>query len=354
MLPSEITDSRSITPDADSSSVPKISVIIPIYGNVGDLDRLIAALMRQSLKPHEIIIVDSSPQHLVHPPEGPNVKYIKNPVDLALSGDYNCGAKQASGDYLLLMQQDCLPASDSDLERNYALLTSGRSAVTSSVTLPLEYWEGYNFWGQALMARWVGTFKQGISGKFDLIRTDVFRRIGGYDPVTFSTAGEDMDLCLRLMQHGEVFVAPTQIIHFHNQSKRTRCVDIFKKHYQLAESFGALFRKWGFRLRYIPYAAHGAHHLAKFLYLLLPLILVFPLRIMAILLVVTNFTNIEVWRTRSLKKFIFLVLNPVLFFVGALATLNGFITGKQRYSVNKSGNKPRTKPAVQKDFINNC
>jgi len=319
----------------NSISGPKISAIIPIYGNVGDLSRLIATLMRQSLKPCEIIVVDSNPHDLANPPLGDTVKYIKNPVDLALSGDYNCGAKQAIGDYLLLMQQDCLPGSDTDLEQNYSLLTPGRSAVTSSVTLPLEYWDRYNFWGQALMARWVGTFKQGISGKFDLIRADVFRKINGYDPSTFSTAGEDMDLCLRLGQHGEVFVAPTQVIHLHNQSKRTTCSDIFKKHYQLAESFGALFRKWGFRLRTIPYASHGTHHLAKYLYLLLPFVVVFPLITLVSLLVATNFTNSEVWRIKSFKKFIFLILNPALFLVGAIGTLKGFMTGKQRYSINK-------------------
>lgn len=316
-------------------SISKISVIIPIYGNTGDLGRLIAVVMRQSLKPYEIIIVDSSPQQLANPPQGNNIKYIKNPVDLALSGDYNCGAQHATGDYLLLMQQDCLPGSDTDLEQIFSLLTPGRSAVTSSVTLPLEYWEKYNFWGQVLMARWVGTFKQGISGKFDLIRADVFRKINGYDPSTFSTAGEDMDLCLRLGQYGEVFVAPTQIIHLHNQSKRTRCVDIFKKHYQLAESFGALFRKWGFRLRAIPYASHGAHHLAKYLYLTLPFVVVFPLVTLAFLSVATNFTNIEVWRIKSWKKIVFVILNPALFFVGALGTLKGFIAGKQKYSINK-------------------
>ena len=61
---------------------PKISVVIPIYGNVGDLDKLIAALNGQTLKPHEIIVVDSSPKHLDNPPKGENVKYIKNPVDI--------------------------------------------------------------------------------------------------------------------------------------------------------------------------------------------------------------------------------------------------------------------------------
>jgi GT2 family glycosyltransferase len=335
MLKPEITDTRTNNRNDTPASVPKISVIIPVFGNVGDLDRLITALMRQSLRPYEIIIVDSSPRHLAQPPIGAAIKYINNPLDLGLSGDYNCGAQRATGDYLLLMQQDCLPGSDTDLEQNFLLLTLGRSAVTSSVTLPLEYWERYNFWGQALMARWVGTFKQGISGKFDLIRSDVFRKINGYDPSTFSTAGEDMDLCLRLGQYGEVFVAPTQVIHLHNQSKRTRCADIFKKHYQLAESFGALFRKWGFRLRTIPYASHGAHHLAKYLYLVLPFVLVFPLSTLVFLLVATNFTNIEVWRIKSLQKLIFLILNPALFLVGALGTLKGFITGKQRYSINK-------------------
>ena len=174
----------------------KVSVIIPIYGRLGNIFELIRRLNRQTVKPHEIILVDSSPMEFKEIP--PGVRYLKNPVDLGLSGDYNHGATHATGDYLLLMQQDCVPGSDTDLEENLRLLTPGRVAVTSSVTLPRENRQLYNFWGQALMARWVGTFKQGISGKFDLIRAEVFRKIGGYDTENFSFAGEDMDLCLRL------------------------------------------------------------------------------------------------------------------------------------------------------------
>jgi len=233
------------------------------------------------------------------------------------------------------MQQDCVPGGDTDLEENLRLLTPGRVAVTSSVTLPEENWESYNFWGQALMARWVGTFKQGISGKFDLIRAEVFRKIGGYDTEKFSFAGEDMDLCLRLGLEGEVFVGPTQVIHQHNQSGKTACRDLFKKHYQLAESFGALFRKWGFRLRRVAYASHFSHHLAKYLYPLLPFCLVFPKCVVPFLIVAANFTNTEVWRIRSPKKLVFLFLNPALFLIGAAGTFKGIVTGKQRYSVNK-------------------
>ncbi|HSH92816.1 MAG TPA: glycosyltransferase, partial [Roseimicrobium sp.] len=255
----------------DHGTTQTVSVIIPIYGRMGDVDRLIAALRRQTRIPHEIILVDSSPEGLQTAPEG--VLYVRNPVDRGLSGDYNAGAAKATGDFLLLMQQDCLPATERDLETNLGLMTPGRVAVTSSVTLPEDNWDQYTFWGKALMARWVGTFQQGISGKFDLIRTATFRKIGGYDNDTFSNAGEDMDLCIRLMQQGEVHVAPTQVLHLHNQSRKTGCIDLFKKQYQLAESFGALFRRWNFGLKRIPYASHGSHHLAKFLYLLLPLLL---------------------------------------------------------------------------------
>jgi len=308
---------------------PRISAIIPIYGQLGDLPRLLDKLNQQTMKPHEIIVVDSSPAEMRGIPAG--VRYLKNPVDLALSGDYNHGAQHATGDLLLLIQQDCLPGLDTDLENNLKLLTQDRVAVTSSVTLPRENWDRYNFWGQALMARWIGTFKQGISGKFDLIRTDVFRKMGGYDTRRFSFAGEDMDLYLRLSEHGEVFVAPTQVIHLHNQSQKTGCMDLFKKHYQLAESFGALLRKWGFKLAQIPYATSYSHHLAKYLYFLLPFCVFFPKYLVPFLFVATNFTNREVWRIRSSKRFVFLLLNPALFLVGLAGTLRGILSGRCKF-----------------------
>jgi GT2 family glycosyltransferase len=312
---------------------PKVSVIIPCYGMLGDIRRLIAALRQQTVAPHEIILVDSSSERCADVPEG--VIYLKNPVDLALSGDYNLGAKQATGDFILLMQQDCLPSTPQDLEDNLHHMDDQRVAVTSSVCLPEENWKQYNFWGKALMVRWVGTYHQGISGKFDLIRAEVFRRIGGYDTANFSFAGEDMDLFMRLSEQGEVWVAPTKVLHLHSQSKKTSWVDLFKKHYQLAESFGALLRKWGFKLRRIPYAAHFSHHLGKFLYLLFPVVVIYPRWLLVYLLVLSNLTNPTVWRIRSPRTLWFLVLNPALFVAGGIATLKGFITGKQRYSVNK-------------------
>ncbi len=320
-----------------ANPAPKISAVIPIYGNVGDLDRLIGALNRQTLKPWEIIVVDSSPKPLEHPPAGDNVKYVKNPNDVALSWDYNLGLKENTGDYQLDLQQDCLPEDPGALERLYHHVQQpGRVAAVALVTLPRRIFDKYNFWGKVLMARWIGRVQQGISGKFDLIRKDVFQNIGGYDTRNFSFAGEDMDLFMRLSQHGEVFVAPdVEIIHYHHQSLQTGCIHLFKKHYQVAESFGALSRRWGLRLGRIPYSGHWTHHLAKYLYPAVLLIPFWPIPVSAALFVLTQFTNVESWKVKSPKTALLLLVNPLLFLAGLWGTIVGFVTGKQRYSQNK-------------------
>src|SRR5581483_4190440 len=154
------------------------------------------------------------------------------------------------------------------LERLYNHLNQpGRVAAVAMVTLPQRIYDQYNFWGKVLMGRWVGSFRQGISGKFDLIRKDVFLKINGYDTKNFSFAGEDMDLFMRLSEQGEVFVAPdVEIIHYHQQSLKMGWIQVVKKHYQLAQSFGALLRHWGLRIKKVPYSGHWSHHLSKYLY----------------------------------------------------------------------------------------
>lgn len=318
------------------SAHPKVSVIIPIYGKAGDLPRLVEALQAQTLRPHEIILVDSSPKPIDSPP--PGARLVKNPVDVALSWDYNLGAKEATGDYLLNMQQDCVPEDTAALERMMRQLheVPGRVSVVALVTLPMENFRQYNFWGQVLMARWVGRIRQGISGKFDLHRADVYRSIGCYDTDRFHFAGEDMDLFLRLSARGEVLVSDVAVMHYHAQNRPVSCRDVVRKHFQLAESFGALFRKWGLALRRIPYAGHWTHHLAKFLYPVVLLVPLFPVPALLVLLVGANLANLETLRIRHWKAFALLPwINVLLVLAGLAGTLRGLLTGRQRYSVNK-------------------
>ena len=328
---------ETINPSAIAAMIkdplPKISVVIPVFGKSGDLERLVQKLNAQTLKPHEVIVVDSNPVPLKDLP--PGVRHIVNPEDIAFGWDYNLGAKHATGDYLLNTSQDCLPQNERALEELFRALTPGRVTVTATVNLPRETWEQYNLWGKIMMARWIGDICQGISDKFDLHRIEIFRKVGGYDIETFRFCGQDQDLYMRLSQHGEVYIAPIRILHLHEQPRGTSCLALIKKQFLLAESFGALFRKWGLQLRRAPYSGNWTHHLAKYLYPLLLALPFAPKTVGTILFILTNLTHIEAWRVRSPKILVMLLLNPILFLVGAAGTIRGFINGKQRYSVFK-------------------
>ncbi len=300
---------------------PKISVVIPIFGNEGDLPRLVRALQSQTLPPTEILLVDGSPKPLENLPTG--TRLIRSKLGSFLGDDYKLGVKNATGDYLLLMQQDCLPENSTALERMFRQLTPERVSVVALVTLPKDCFRGYNFWGQVLMARWLGCVKQGVSNKFDLHRRDVLARIGWMETWPTQLAGEDMDLFMRLSSQGEVFVSEVEVIHYHHQRATMGAGDVLQRHFRLAESFGALFRKWGFALRRAPYAGHWSHHLTKYLYLLVPLLPFAPMSVGVVLFVGSNLGNFEAWRVRAWKTPLLLLFNPCLFVAGLLGTVMG-------------------------------
>ena len=91
--------------------------------------------------------MDSSPKPLENPPDG--VRYLKNPENIGLAADINLGSQSATGDFILIVQQDCLPENDRAIEQLFRDMTPERVAVASTVTLPSEIWEQYNFWGRS-------------------------------------------------------------------------------------------------------------------------------------------------------------------------------------------------------------
>jgi hypothetical protein len=206
------------------------------------------------------------------------------------------------------------------------------------VKLPAEFFHGYNFWARVLLARWVGTVRQGVSGKFDLHRREIFwERLGGYHRTRFHRGGEDMDLFLRLSEQGEVFLSDATIAHFHPMSPRTSWLDVLRKSTRLAGTFGELFRVWGAGLRKNPYAGHWYHHLAKYLYVLVPFLILSPLvswkltaLLGAVIFVGSNLCELAPWKIKSWQRGWLLLFNPVSFLACFVATGLGFLRQPQK------------------------
>lgn len=323
----------------------RISVVIPICGGADRLSPLVDALNGQTLVPHEIIVVDNAAKAADVLPAG--VKYLHNQGNRTLSGNYNLGVARATGELVLLTQQDCWPADNRTLARllaefngnNFEAVThrpenlDGKRhpvvAATALVTLPEEVFQAYGFWGKVLMAKWVGTTQQGISGKFDLVRRDIFDSIGGYDIEHFRFAGEDIDLCVRLTEKGRVIVTDAEVIHHHHQGNETSAYYVWGKHYMNAEGFGVGLRRHGLKIARVPYARRWAHHLNKFFYPVLLAVPFYPLACLALLVVVTNVAQFQSFRAGTRRLPLLLLFNPILFLTGFAGTLIGLLRGRQ-------------------------
>jgi GT2 family glycosyltransferase len=309
----------------------KISVIIPICGGVDKLGPLFDSLNKQTCPPYEILVVDNGPA-LTKPPELPTgIRYFHNTGNRTLSGNYNLGATHATGDFLLLTQQDCWPATENTLQQLIDAMKPDVVATTSLVKLPKEVFDSYGFWGKVLMAKWVGTTKQGISGKFDLVRKTVFDKIGGYDNDHFRFAGEDVDLCVRLMNEGRLVVTEAEVIHHHHQGNETSAYYVWGKHYMNAEGFGVGLRRHGKKITKVPYATRWSHHLNKFLYPVLLVIPFFPIVTLTLLFVLTNVSQYQSFVAGTPRVVLLLLFNPIIFLTSLCATLIGFARGRQSF-----------------------
>lgn len=83
------------------------------------------------------------------------------------------------------------------------------------------------------------------SGCFFVMRTWVFREIGGFDEDYFMYV-EDADITRKAMQKGRVMFVPSTYVHhaWHRNTTRSS-----KHFFMQLKSMGRYFRKWGFRLK---------------------------------------------------------------------------------------------------------
>lgn len=96
----------------------KVSVIIPTYERLDDLTNLFESLLKQTIQPFEVIIVDDTPsQHIENLCKkfsskfesiGINLWYIKNQRYRSAAVARNIGAKKAREEYLLFLDSDVI------------------------------------------------------------------------------------------------------------------------------------------------------------------------------------------------------------------------------------------------------
>jgi rSAM/selenodomain-associated transferase 2 len=185
----------------DITSVPRVSVVIPVYRDGAALARLLGS---QSLAGTEVIVSTARGDADVQMPVMPStssVMWVEG--ERGRARQMNTGAAAATGDWLLFLHAD----TDLPLRWRDAIAAADRSAnvVNGCFRFALD--------ATGIAARAIECGVRARVALFGLpygdqalfVRRDVFREIGGYRDLPIM---EDVDLVRRLRRRGRMFSSP--------------------------------------------------------------------------------------------------------------------------------------------------
>ncbi|HWD18472.1 MAG TPA: glycosyltransferase, partial [Verrucomicrobiae bacterium] len=219
------------------SILPKVSVIIPVFNKIELTEKCLQALRHHtSADLCEVIVwdnasTDGTAAFFQQTPEGAaGVRYFRSETNLGFVGGNNAAAQHARGQFLVLLNNDTEPQ-PGWLE---ALLQTVESdSAIGAVGAKLIYPDGKLQEAGGIIFRDASGWNYGrtqdprdprfnfprevdyCSAACLLVRTELFRKLGGFDTRYAPAYYEDTDLCFGLRQAGfkVVYQPRCEIIH---------------------------------------------------------------------------------------------------------------------------------------------
>lgn len=207
-----------------------LSVIIPTLNADDRIERLIASLREQSLKPIEINVIDSSSDDdtvAIAQAAGCRVQVIERHL-FNHGRARNMAAEEASGNVLVFLSQDALPKDETFLYEISRPIREGKAVAVTARQLaypganPLEvYARTANYPAKSHIRNLKDLESMGVMAYFfsnaaSAIRKDIIEAIGGFREDV--VVNEDMMLCARLLQEGYAvaYQAEAEVYHSHD------------------------------------------------------------------------------------------------------------------------------------------
>ena len=216
-------------------TVPSLSVVIPTLNAAEEIDVLLGLIERQSIKPREILVIDSSSndETCSEVAKHSDVKFLA--IDRK---DFNHGLtrdmalRQTTGDFICFLTQDAVPASDGYLERLVApMLADERVALVSGRQLPKadarrfeQLVRGFNYPNEPSVRGKADLPEYGIKTFFasdvcSCYSREAYLACGGFDAVN---TNEDMLMAARFVaaDYKVAYEPSAEVYHSHNLTPR--------------------------------------------------------------------------------------------------------------------------------------
>jgi glycosyltransferase involved in cell wall biosynthesis len=200
----------------------RLSVIVPAFNNEAALHRSLATLSNQTVRPHEVIVVDDGSKPRLHNPTGRYgsnwarfVRIKRESTHRGSSAAKNLGARIATGDWLVFADSDILHLPDAieSLAKATEEWPENTLLNVMRVGLPQDYPQAYYSDLDVLMrnCRTAGLLideDRDISAtcweqNCGMINRAYFWSLGGYDETAFPSWGfNNQDLDARVILDG--------------------------------------------------------------------------------------------------------------------------------------------------------
>ena len=295
----------------------RYSIIIPVYNRPDEVDELLNSLTQQTVRNFEVIVVEDGSsvtcEHVVKQYEQQlNIRYFNKP-NSGPGQTRNYGAERSSGEYLLILDSDCilppgyLAAIEEELKRQPADAFGGPDRAHDSFTSTQK---AINY---AMTSFFTTGGIRGGKKKMDKfyprsfnmgLKADMYRALGGFSKMRF---GEDIDLSIRIFKGGYSCRLFPEAWVWHK--RRTDLKKFFKQVYNSGIARINLYKKYPESLKVV-HLLPAVFTLGVVLVLLSSLICQYALLLLAMFAIII-FTDSSI-RNRSL-------------WIGMLSVLAAFI-----------------------------
>lgn len=233
-LNARLAAGRSLT--LPTSAQPRLSVLVVVFNQAAlTLGALEALAAQRQPPPFEVIVVDNGSTDETQPLLSlcTGVRILRQGENLHFLRGVNAALPEVRGEHLLLLNNDAFLAPDAlavassllDADPGVGalggklILADGRLQEAGSYHLPDGRTNGYGRCQHPLAPPY--QFQRDVdfvSGALLVIRSALFRDLGGFDPAFVPAYYEDTDLCERLWNTGQVVRYDPRVVALHLES----------------------------------------------------------------------------------------------------------------------------------------
>ena len=214
----------------------KVSVIIPVYNNADLTKECLASIFSVGAKyDFEVIVVDNaSSDHTdkVLAEFSDQVSIIKNKENLGFAKACNQGAKKASGQFVIFLNNDTIVTrgwldelvfvAENNAQVGVVgakLLYPDETIQHAGVVFAVNFLPYHVYKKELKDSRFVNREKeyQAVTGACLLIEKEFFQKLKGFDEI-YQNGLEDVDLCLKVRKNGRKVIYCPKSVVYHYES----------------------------------------------------------------------------------------------------------------------------------------